>query len=87
MNPNKFLRRCASCRSIKSKEELVRITKDYKTGEVKINTDGSIQGRSVYLCKNLQCVEKALKKNKLEVLLKSKLPEDVKLALYTVLKN
>lgn len=87
MNKKKFLRQCASCRSIKSKEELIRITKDYKTGEIKINFDGSVQGRSVYLCKNLLCIEKALKKNALDVLLKSKLPENVKLELSTVLKN
>lgn len=75
------------CRTFKKKDDLIRLTKDFKTSEIKINTNNEIQGRSVYICKNKDCIEKAFKKNRIEVLLKSKLPEDVKIDLYTVLKK
>ena len=83
----KFLRQCLSCRAIKSKSDLIRITKDFETQSIKINQSGEFQGRSVYICKNSECVEKALKKNKIDVLLKGKSPNDIKDELYAVLKN
>ena len=55
--------------------------------KAQMKTNNEIQGRSVYICKNKDCIEKAFKKNRIEVLLKSKLPEDVKIDLYTVLKK
>ena len=87
MKDKKFKRQCASCREIKNKDDLIKITKDFQTSEIKINQENEIQGRSVYLCKNPECIEKAFKKNKIEVLLKSKHPENLKLDVYTVLKN
>lgn len=87
MNDKKFKRQCASCREIKNKEDLIKITKNFKTNEIQLNQQNEIQGRSVYLCKNEQCIEKAFKKNRIEVLLKSKAPENLKLEVYTVLKN
>ena len=83
----KFLRRCVSCREYKSKDELIRITKDYVTKEIKINNDSKIQGRSVYICKNEHCLEMAIKKKKIENSLKTCIPNSVKEELYTVLKK
>ena len=87
MKDKKFKRQCASCREIKNKEDLIKITKDFKTNEIKINQENKVQGRSVYICKNTECIEKAFKKNRIETLLKSKLPENIKLDVYTVLTN
>ena len=87
MKNKKFLRQCICCRTIKSKEDLIRLTKNFKTSEIEINQNEKVQGRSVYICKNKECIEKAFKKNRIEVLLKSKLPENIKLDLYTVLTN
>lgn len=83
----KFLRQCASCRKYKDKSELIRITKDFKTGEIKINENNSFSGRSVYICKNLTCLENAIKKKRIESNLKSNFPESVKEKLYAVLKK
>lgn len=82
----KFLRQCVFCRTYKSKEDLIRITKS-QDGSIKINNDGDIEGRSVYICKNAECVQNALKKKKIEGSLKSNLPESIKEELSTVLKN
>ncbi len=83
----KFLRQCSDCKKLKSKEELIRITRDNKTKEIKINTNNKIYGRSVYICKNVECLENALKKKKIEKLLSSNLTENIKEELYTVLKK
>lgn len=83
----KFLRQCICCKSVKPKEELIRLTKDCKTKEIKINNNMECYGRSVYICKNTECLESALKKRKIESSLKCKLPENIKEELYTVLKN
>lgn len=82
----KFLRQCVFCREYKAKEELIKITKT-QDGVIEINTDGHIEGRSVYICKNEECIKNALKKKKIEGSLKSNLPESIKEELSTVLKN
>lgn len=87
MNDKKFKRQCVLCRALKNKDELIRLTRDFKTSVIKINYNGEIQGRSVYICKNQECIQKALKKNKIDILLKSKLPENIKSELCAVLKK
>ena len=83
----KFKRQCCHCKSVKSKEELIRITKDFSTEEVKINNDGKISGRSVYICKNNECIENALKKKKIGTLLHTNIPENIKKELYNLLTS
>lgn len=83
----KFKRQCTFCKAIKPKEELIRITKDSKTKEIKINQNKEYSGRSVYICKNIECLENALKKKKIETLLKCSVPNCIKEELYTVLKK
>ncbi len=79
----KNARQCISCREIKNKADLIRITKKYDTGEVVINNDGKAFGRSVYICKNTECIEKAIKKQKIDNALKVKVSETFKANLCT----
>ncbi len=81
----KFKRQCINCKEIKNKEELIRITKDYKTGEIKINNKGEYKGRSVYICKTPECIEKSIKRKKINIFLKTEITEIIKEELYTVL--
>lgn len=83
----KFLRQCLACKTIKSKEDLIRITKDSQTQETKINYNNKIKGRSAYICKDIECLETALKRKKIEYSLKCSLSENIKEELYTVLKK
>ena len=64
-------RKCAGCGQIKPREELMKITKDYKSGDIVIEPNSKTFGRSVYLCYNKNCKELALKKNRLNKALKS----------------
>ena len=83
----KNTRVCISCREEKDKSELIRITKNHLTNDAEINDDNHCHGRSVYICKNEECISKALKKQKLEYSLKLKISENIKNELYTVLKS
>ncbi len=83
----KFLRQCVSCRKYKNKEELIRITKNRNTGEININNNLLLPGRSVYICKNEECIANAIKKKRIENSLRANFPENIKEELYTVLKK
>lgn len=83
----KFKRQCVSCKEYKDKSELIRLTKDYKSNELQINEDNSLNGRSLYICKNEKCLETAIKKKKIEHFLKTNLSEKLKEELYTVLNK
>ena len=64
-------RKCAGCNEMKNREEMIKITKNYKDGSIVINPDSVTFGRSVYLCYNQSCIDKALKKSKLNRALKT----------------
>ena len=50
---------------------MIKITKEFLTGKVIVNPDSKTFGRSVYLCYNQNCIEQALKKNRLGKALKT----------------
>lgn len=64
-------RKCVGCGEIKDASEMMKITKNHISGDIEINPNSKIFGRSAYLCYNNQCVEQALKKNKLNKALKT----------------
>ena len=72
-------RKCLGCGEIKPREKLIKITKEFNQGEVVLNPDSKTFGRSVYLCYNQSCIEKAFKKNKISRILKTnKILDDLK---------
>ena len=69
-------RKCVGCGELKPRQELIKITKEYKSGNVVVQPDSNTFGRSVYLCYNENCINTALKKNRLNKALKTN--EDLK---------
>lgn len=59
------LRRCNGCMEMKPKKELVRVVKN-KDGEISLDLTGKKAGRGAYICKNLECMEKARKSRRFE---------------------
>ena len=57
-----MLRKCIGCGEYKSRDGLIKITKNHIDGNVVIQPDSKIFGRSVYLCYNQTCINTALKK-------------------------
>ncbi|OPJ61809.1 RNase P modulator RnpM [Clostridium oryzae] len=70
------LRMCTGCMEMKPKKELVRIVKN-KEGEVSIDLTGKKPGRGAYICKDIQCLEKAFRTKKLEKNLEIKISDEL----------
>jgi len=64
-------RKCVGCGELKDANSMIKLTKDYISQEIIINPNSKIFGRSAYLCYNNECVERSLKKNKLNKALKT----------------
>lgn len=57
-------RMCLACRQKFDRKSLIRVLQDHKTGETFVNPDRFKFGRSVYICKNDNCIFKFLKHKK-----------------------
>ena len=73
-----MLRKCIGCGELIPRENLIKITKEFKSGNIIVEPDSMTFGRSAYLCYNQECKEKALKKDRLRRALKYKGSEDLK---------
>ena len=73
-----MLRKCVGCGELKDTENLIKITKEHQSGELFLNPNSKIFGRSAYLCYNNSCIENAFKKDRLKRVLKSSISEDLK---------
>ncbi len=58
-------RTCMGCNSKKDKKELIRIVRD-KQGNINIDKTGKQEGRGAYICKDVECLKKAVKSKRLE---------------------
>lgn len=54
-----ILRQCKGCRNIKNREEMVKIT--LFNNSLFINPNSKIMGRSIYVCKNEECIKNLIK--------------------------
>ena len=70
------LRKCVGCGEMKEKKSLIRVLKTPED-EILLDTTGRANGRGAYICRNAQCLQKAVKNRGLERSLKVKIPADV----------
>lgn len=61
---------------MKPKKELIRVVKN-KEDEVFIDLTGKKNGRGAYVCKNIDCLDKALKSKRLEKNLEITIDEEI----------
>lgn len=59
------LRQCIGCGQMKAKKEMLRILKTTDE-EVVLDTTGKLNGRGAYLCKDGECLKKAIKHKGIE---------------------
>ena len=71
-------RKCVGCGELKPRNKMIKITKEHLSGNLIINPDSKTFGRSAYLCYNQNCIEQALKKKKLNKILKTNIDIDLK---------
>lgn len=74
------LRMCVGCREMKPKKELLRVVRTPE-GAASLDTTGKKSGRGAYVCKDKQCMARALKQRQLERALEVQLDESVRTAL------
>ncbi len=59
------MRMCVGCREMQPKKSLIRVVRSPE-GVVSMDITGRKPGRGAYVCKNAQCLQKALKQKQLE---------------------
>ena len=69
-------RKCIVCQDRDNKKELMRIVKN-KEGEIFIDLTGKANGRGAYICKDSECLKKAIKSKALNRAFKMEVPDEV----------
>ena len=69
------MRQCIGCQEMKSKKEMMRILRTTEN-EIVLDTTGRKNGRGAYLCKNPECLRKAIKSRGLERSFKMAIPQE-----------
>ena len=70
------MRQCVGCREMKPKKELVRVVKSPE-GVISMDLKGKAPGRGAYLCRNLECLRRAIKSKALERGFETAIPQEV----------
>lgn len=70
------LRKCIGCGEMKDKRTLVRIVRN-KEGEISVDFTGKKPGRGAYICKNVECLNKAEKAKRLERAFSAKIEPEI----------
>ena len=70
------MRMCLGCGEMKPKRELIRVLKS-KEGDSSLDLTGKKSGRGAYICKSVECFEKARKARKFERSFSCMISEDI----------
>lgn len=80
------MRKCVGCNNHFEKKSLIRILRSPE-GEIKLDFTGKMNGRGAYICKNTQCLKKAIKQKRLDSVLETSVPEEIYSKLSEELSN
>lgn len=76
MNKKIPLRQCVGCMEMKEKKSMMRVLKTPE-GEIVLDVTGKKNGRGAYLCKCMECLQKAQKNKGLERSFKMSLSKEI----------
>ena len=80
------LRQCAGCREMKPKKELVRVVRA-PDGGISLDFRGKAPGRGAYLCRDRECLARAVKIRAVEHTFGASLDEEALLKLQQELEE
>ncbi len=80
------LRTCIGCGQVMPQEKLIRINRD-KTGRISVDTYRRLPGRGAYICGSEDCVDKALKKRKLNKAFRTEVEPEIYELIREEIKN
>lgn len=69
-------RMCTGCMEMKPKKELIRVVRDTE-GNISVDLTGKKNGRGAYVCRNIECLEKAFKAKRLQKNLEAQIDEEI----------
>lgn len=58
-------RTCVGCRQVRARSELLRVVRTVE-GAVQVDPMGTVSGRGAYVCRRVECVQRAAKGRSLE---------------------
>ncbi len=70
------MRQCTGCREMKPKRELIRVVRSPEGG-VSLDFRGKAPGRGAYVCRDMDCLKKAIKSRALERAFGAAIPPEV----------
>lgn len=70
------MRMCTGCHEMKPKKELIRVVKTPE-GKIKVDFTGKLNGRGAYICKSVECFEKAKKQKALSRAFECQITDEV----------
>ena len=70
------MRQCTGCREMKPKRELIRVVRA-PDGGISRDFRGKAPGRGAYVCRDVQCLKKAIKSRALERAFGVEIPQEV----------
>ena len=70
------MRMCTGCGQMKPKRELVRVVIS-QDGEIALYLTGKKAGRGAYVCRDIECLQKARKARRLEKAFSCRIPDEV----------
>lgn len=70
------IRKCVGCSESKPKKELIRIVKNQE-GDIFLDVTGKANGRGVYICNSIDCLNKARKSKAINRSFKADVPNEV----------
>lgn len=76
------MRQCLGCREMKPKRELLRVVRSPE-GAVSLDLKGKASGRGAYICRDVQCLKRAIKAKAISRAFGTELPQEVYDALLT----
>ena len=79
-------RTCIGCNETKPKKELLRIVKD-KENTISIDLTGKKNGRGAYICARTECLDKAIKSNRLSKVFEQDIDKEIYEDLRDVIVN
>ena len=80
------MRMCLGCGEMRPKRELIRVVKS-KEGDISLDLTGKKSGRGAYICKSVECFEKARKARKFERSFSCMISEEYRQSLRSVCGN
>lgn len=70
------MRKCVGCGEMIGKKGAVRVVRD-KDGNISVDPTGKKSGRGAYICKDVNCLDAAVKGKKLERSFKCRIPAEI----------